>query len=342
MDIKTTNNSFNGPPHLFALLNCRNDRQIIHFGSETMNTTEVLVPPNPVATSLEIIKSKKKSLCSVHRRWICETLIANPEEWHVSQLAPAFAQKFPGLGTNYLTQTHIDNQRRKVRHVISKNLDDIQSKETNHDHNHTTSHDKTNNHGTTNISDLLNIDHIIYNASKSLANQAVYFVDLLDERRSRGEVSKDNDLSIPIQGLITPLEGTQEEKSKIQTDIDTKTAELVELLVKKRRYDANNDTVMATNDKSIFVGYVANRQPNNRSYHFVAGANSDIDDTAVKVLTAIYATQPLVGNNKKTKVIIATQRHCLFRSTRMKPTVRSESMENETKTLPPASSSTSS
>ena len=312
--------------------------------------TEDVVAHKDLEISQDTIKQKKKSLCSVHRRWIRQTLITTPEEWHISQLASAFEQKFPSLGKKYLTQTHIDNQRRKVRDTITIKLNEIQDNDitSSMDHetnNVTTSHPTTATKETTNVSNLLNIDQTIYNASNMLANQAVYFVDLLDERglRTNHDISNDHVTTIPIQGLILPMECTDTDMHAIQTQIDAKTQELVELLVTKRGYQANKVTSHDKNTKSIFVGYVANHRPNNRSYHFIAGgSNADIDPTAVKVLSALYATQPLLGNKKKNKVIIKTKRDCLFRATRIKPLNSNESTDIVTKASSSSSSAVSS
>ena len=76
--------------------------------------------------------------------------------------------------------------------------------------------------------------------------------------------------------------------------------------------------------KSIFIGYVANQRPNKRTYHFVSGNRSgkivgDIDPTAVKVLSALYATLPLLDEKereKQTKTIIKSERDYLPKSKR--------------------------
>ena len=59
-------------------------------------------------------KQKRKGLCRVHTAWIADKLRNEPEKWRISDLGSAFERAFPSYGKDYLTQNHIDKQRKHL------------------------------------------------------------------------------------------------------------------------------------------------------------------------------------------------------------------------------------
>ena len=253
-----------------------------------------VVPPQ------QSLPRKRKSLGDDQKKWIREKLLANPEKWRLSHLAASFEHTFPVYGEKYLTQHHIDRQRKNIRDA-NRDSDDEETEKR-----------KT---IKSSVSKVQNINHVIYHASHALANQAIYFVDLLDERGRRDERNQSNDKpkTNPV-GLIKPNALSEDELLANTEEIETATDDLVTLLIRRREHEATKIDNTENEEKSTFVGFVVEKRPNKRSYHIMAGTNSEIDPIAVKLLSALYATQPLTGNNKKPKVIIKTKRDCTVRT----------------------------
>ena len=107
----------------------------------------------------------RKMLKPQHKKWIYDTLLAQPDTWHLTKLNPSFEQKFPELGKKYLTQSHIDLQRQKITKKKA-NEDDSQPEiiAPNGDEKNITN----------SCTKLVNIKTAIYSASAMIANQGCF------------------------------------------------------------------------------------------------------------------------------------------------------------------------
>ena len=185
------------------------------------------------------------------------------------KLNPAFEQQFPELGKNYLTQNHIDLQRKKIS---EKNANDDSAQPKINSPNGDAKKQSIN--SCTKVTD---IKQAVHSASSMISNQGVYLVDLLDERGSRNEAKTNDKLkdceskTVCCEGLIKPNELTANEVLANTNDIKTKAEELVDLLVKRREHEASQRTGGMNDDRSIFVGYLAERRPNKRAYRVRLG-----------------------------------------------------------------------
>ena len=85
--------------------------------------------------------------------------------------------------------------------------------------------------------------------------------------------------------------------------IDEKTAELVELFKEERKHNILSTVNTTGTNQGAFIGYATSQIPDERSYHFLAGNVSEIHPNLVKLLSAVYDTEPLqIGGGIKPKI----------------------------------------
>ena len=228
-------------------------------------------------TSVPSVSVKRNQLTVEQKYWVREHLKNHPAQWRVSDMGPLFAEKFPRYGSNYLSQQHINGQRRALRDQLTQSLlvdngqeNDVTVNESASEPNNSlvvesvtsseqqdTSHPKKKKQTT--ITQLKDVSNCVCSAINSLGEQGLYVVDLLDEQGKRDGAKKPKGNTaqpVTAQPTQVPLRRLDpSELSSVNAAIKSKTDELVELLLKKRSHDDFvTNSVEATGAYNAVVG----------------------------------------------------------------------------------------
>ena len=172
------------------------------------------------------------------KEWINQQLKEIPSKWRFWELKDAFALKFPLFKIINLNQAHINSQRQKIRKEKTIALQQVDKVNTGSDDDETMDNQPAMDVGNQKKNSKTPVDvvqHKIYIAINSLGEQGMYLVDLIDEQGEkddvRGSSSEDND-DEEEEEPMQPLD-----EKTLKKTIDSKTNELVELLVTQRRHE---------------------------------------------------------------------------------------------------------
>ena len=246
-----------------------------------------------------------------HKQWLFSRLELHPELWRLSELNPDFVIAFPDVGTTFLNQGHIDRQRMKLRPVCSVPTEDKSEED---------ELDEEKKKPKSKAKKITSLRQTILNTANSLGDQALYLSELIDEKGTRKDLymKQNNRKPVPVENVIVPKAMTEAELSTHNDKIKEKTKELVDLLISKRQHEATMivPTDTTTEMKSVFIGYLADKRPNKRSYHFVSGRTDDMDPVAVDILSALYATHPRFEHQEEPRKIIKIKHDYVLKSRR--------------------------